>query len=187
MKRIIFIFTLGFIFCSLCVRGQINETEAKLLDCLKIETQDSIGYYFDEKKECAIISTYFALIKSSKDVSILEVKKRFEPYMLGDFYSFLDISTILLGYGLESKCFLFEKKSEIFSYGFNKCIIHLKDKNISSGGHFTFCFRGREGKLWIADPAFGNKCIEFAPESEIFKSFSGIILNIVNSKEIELK
>ena len=36
-------------------------------------------------------------------------------------------------------------------------------------GHYSFCFRGKDGTLWVADPRFSNRCLKFTSKSEILK------------------
>ena len=131
--------------------------------------------------KCAINAVYFSIKKTlDKSISIEKISQNFEKFE-GPPYSILDIVSILDEYSLKTLPSKLIPSTEVFMHRFNNGILYLK-KPGRKIGHFSFCFRGKDGKLWIADPAFGDKCIEFTPESEIFKSFTGIILKIENPK-----
>ncbi len=138
---------------------------------------ENFEYFVPPQEGCAIISTYFGLHKLGiKHAKIQELEKSFLQIKKPP-YSMLDIAAILDEYGIGSKALRLHKKEDIFASNFTNAIIYLQ-KNNNSIGHFSFCFKGNDGKSWIADPLYGNKCVEFSKNSEIFNLFTGIVLSL---------
>lgn len=140
-------------------------------------SKTSIEYYIPPSTGCAINAVYLAISKiHHKSILIEEIANDFKKFE-GPPYSMLDIVSILDTHSMQTIPLKLTSPREVFKYKFKYGILYLKESN-KGIGHFSFCFRGKDNKLWIADPMFGNECVEFTSESEVFKLFTGIILKI---------
>lgn len=137
-----------------------------------------INPYVNKSSGCGIISAWMCLEKIGKPAPLADVRKLFEGFE-GPPYSMLDVLAVLELCGAKGRALKFAEKSEIFKAGLSNAILYLEDGN-GKVGHFSFCFRGDDGKLWISDPVFGNECVEFSKASAQYKVFSGIALLVEN-------
>lgn len=138
-------------------------------------------YYVPPNEGCAIISTYLGICKlGMKHSHLRDVESTFMQIRKPP-YSFLDITAVLGEYNVASKALKLRKKEDIFASNFTHFIIFLSNNDRNDIGHFSFCFRGKDGQYWIADPLYSVKCMEFTSESEIFKRFNGIVLILMKN------
>ena len=154
--------------------GQIHATDRIYT---AISDDSNIENYVSPSTGCAIYSVYFSVIKASnKNISIKDIAKEFEEFGNPP-YSILDIVSVLERHSLLGKGYRLKSPDMIFSHNFIYGILYLRnfEKEI---GHYSFCFRGKDGTLWVADPRFSNRCLKLTSKSEILKFFTGIFIEI---------
>lgn len=144
-----------------------------------------VDVYVNPESGCAVISTSLALSKMGESATLEGLVSEFSKFG-AEPYSLLDIMCVLDKYGVKAEPVRFDKKSDIFNFDFNYAILYLNEGG-QKVGHFSFCFRGKDGGLWIADPKFAGRCVLFAKDSRVFDSFTGIIVKMRKPSESKEK
>ena len=155
-----------FIFATISVHSKVF---------IPFVANGEFDYYVPPNECCAIISAYLGIYKLGMKTSNLRDVEECFMQIRKPPYSLLDITAVLEEFNINSRALKLRKREYIFTSNFAHLIIFLSSPG-GNIGHFSFCFRGKDGRYWVADPSYGNKCIEFTLDSEIFRLFTGIVL-----------